>query len=84
MPVFHEPHADHWREMLHQLLWWSAARCSTLLPWLSYWPAGIPAIAHMSHDADQNNVEDGLAALMTFAEADVRVTWCQVYPGGYG
>jgi len=84
VPVFHEPHADHWRSVLHQLLWESTASRGKVLPWLSYWPAGIPAIAHMSHDADINDVEDGLAALVAFAEADVKVTWCQVHPGGYG
>lgn len=84
VPVFHEPHADHWRGILHQLLWGSALTRGSALPWLSYWPAGVPAIAHMSHDADINDVEDGLAALVAFADAEVKVTWCQVHPGGYG
>ncbi|HLT60771.1 MAG TPA: hypothetical protein VK020_06230, partial [Microlunatus sp.] len=51
--------------------------------WLHYWPAGVPAMAHMSHDADGNVEEDGRAALDAFAEADVKVTWTQVFPGGY-
>lgn len=84
VPVFHEPHADHWRSVLHQVLWEAAVSRGSALPWLSYWPAGVPAIAHMSHDADINDVEDGLAALVAFAEAEVKVTWCQVHPGGYG
>lgn len=84
VPVFHEPHADHWRGILHQLLWGAAVERGEALPWLSYWPAGVPAIAHMSHDADINDVEDGLAALVAFADAEVKVTWCQVHPGGYG
>lgn len=83
-PLFDQPHADWWRSVLLQLLWWAAERSATQVPWLGYWPAGIDAIAHMSHDADQNKPEDGRAALDAFAEADVRVTWCQVFPGGYG
>lgn len=83
-PLFDQPHADWWRSALLQLLWWAAERADTTVPWLGYWPAGVDAIAHMSHDADQNKPEDGRAALDAFAEADVRVTWCQVFPGGYG
>lgn len=84
VPVFQQPHADHWRSILHQLLWWHAQEAGSGLPWLHYWPAGVPAIAHMSHDADMNCPEDALAALDAFDEADVKVTWCQVHPGGYG
>jgi hypothetical protein len=83
-PMFHEPHADHWRSVLLQLLWWAADLGGDALPWLDYWPAGVPAVAHMSHDADLNDPADARAALEAFAEAGVRVTWCQVYPGGYG
>lgn len=84
VPVFDEPHADHWRVLLYQLLWWAARERDLPLPWLFHWPADVPAIAHMSHDADQNHPEDARAALDAFAEADVHVTWCQVHPGGYG
>lgn len=84
VPVFHEPQADRWRSVLLQLLWHAGDLADTAVPWLHYWPAGISAIAHMSHDADQNVPEDGRSALEAFAEADVRVTWCQVFPGGYG
>lgn len=83
VPMFHRPVADWWRSLFVQCLWWSAERAGTAVPWLHYWPSGVPAIAHMSHDADGNQTEHGRAALDTFAEADVKVTWCQVFPGGY-
>ncbi|CAM3517086.1 hypothetical protein OCAE111667_13650 [Occultella aeris] len=84
VPMFDQPHADWWRSLLLQALWWAAQEGGSVVPWLGYWPAGVAAIAHMSHDSDGNKPEDGLAALAAFAEADVAVTWCQVYPGGYG
>jgi hypothetical protein len=82
-PIFHRPHADIWRRVFFTLVLDVAARCDVVLPWLFYWPAGIPAVAHMSHDSDGNVSEYAATALEVFDEIDVRVTWCHVYPGGY-
>lgn len=84
VPIFDQPHADWWRSVLLQVIYAAADHLDQPLAWLGYWPAGIGAIAHMSHDADGNKPEQGQAALEAFAEADVHVTWHQVYPGGYG
>ncbi|NED98995.1 hypothetical protein [Phytoactinopolyspora halotolerans] len=83
LPMFHRPHADLWRSVFLQILWWTADQVDVVTPWLHYWPAGVPAVGHMSHDADQNVEEHGRTALEVFDEADVSVTWCQLYPGGY-
>lgn len=83
LPMFHRPQADLWRSVFLQGLWWAAEQVGATIGWLHYWPADVPAIAHMSHDSDQNVEEHGRAALDSFAEADVKVTWCQVFPGGY-
>ena len=83
LPMFHRPHADLWRSVLLQSIWWAAEQTGTPVGWLHYWPADVPAIAHMSHDSDQNVEADGRAALSAFAEARVSVTWCQCFPGGY-
>lgn len=83
VPMFDQPHADWWRSLFAQGLWWAAEQAGVALPWLHYWPSGVSAVAHMSHDSDGNVTEHGQAALDTFAEADVKVTWCQVFPGGY-
>ncbi len=83
LPMFHRPHADLWRSVFLQCLWWAAEQVDLVLPWLNYWPAGVPAVAHMSHDADLGVDEQGRTALEVFDEADVKVTWCQVFPGGY-
>ncbi|MEU8223516.1 hypothetical protein [Kribbella sp. NPDC048915] len=83
VPIFDQPHADWWCSLFAQSLWWAAEHVGASVPWLWYWPSGVDAVAHMSHDSDQNEEEDGQAALDAFAEAGVEVTWCQVFPGGY-
>lgn len=83
VPIFDQPQADQWWITLAQLIWWAREQQRGASVWLHYWPAGTPAIAHMSHDSDLNNTDDAEAALATFDEADVSVTWCQVFPGGY-
>ncbi|WP_129668873.1 hypothetical protein [Phytoactinopolyspora endophytica] len=83
LPMFHRPQADLWRSVFLQILWSAAEQVELATAWLHYWPAGVSAVAHMSHDADQNVDEHARTALEVFAEADVTVTWCQLYPGGY-
>ncbi|MGZ0149090.1 hypothetical protein ACXJJ3_18615 [Kribbella sp. WER1] len=83
VPMFDQPQADWWCALFAQSLWWSAEQSGGVVPWLWYWPAGVDAVAHMSHDSDGNVEEEGQAALDAFAEADVKVTWCHLFPGGY-
>ncbi|MER7245897.1 hypothetical protein [Kribbella sp. NPDC000426] len=83
VPMFDQPQADWWCSLFAQSLWWGAEHTGAVVPWLGYWPAGVDAVAHMSHDSDGNEEEEGQAALDAFAEADVKVTWCHVFPGGY-
>ncbi|TCC22363.1 hypothetical protein [Kribbella sindirgiensis] len=83
VPMFDQPQADWWCSLFAQSLWWGIAQAGAAVPWLWYWPAGVDAVAHMSHDSDQNVEEHGQAAIDAFAEADVQVTWCHVFPGGY-
>ncbi|WP_350279233.1 hypothetical protein [Kribbella sp. HUAS MG21] len=83
VPMFDQPQADWWCSLFAQSVWWAAEQSGATVPWLWYWPSGIDAVAHMSHDSDQNVEADGRAALDAFAEAGVEVTWCHVFPGGY-
>ncbi|MFD7154009.1 hypothetical protein ACFV9C_05410 [Kribbella sp. NPDC059898] len=83
VPMFDQPQADWWCALFAQSLWWSASQTGAAVPWLWYWPSGVDAVAHMSHDSDGNVEEEGQAALDAFAEADVKVTWCHLFPGGY-
>ncbi|HIT75032.1 MAG TPA: hypothetical protein IAA98_05555 [Candidatus Avipropionibacterium avicola] len=78
-PIFDLPQADLWVSALAQTLWTGLDRTAGAHGWVHYWPAGVPAMGHMSHDSDGNDDADGQAALDSFAEAGVAVTWCQVY-----
>lgn len=78
-PIFDLPQADLWVSAFAQLVWSGLDDAVGAHGWLHYWPAGIPAMAHMSHDSDGNVTEEGQAALDAFDEADVKVTWCQVH-----
>lgn len=82
-PVFDLPHADLWWITLHQLIIEALHRAGSGAVWLDYWPDRLPAIGHLSHDADLNVDEDAEAALAAFAKAGITVTWCQLYPGSY-
>jgi hypothetical protein len=82
-PIFHRPTADLLRLEFLTAVFDAAATAGLALPWLHYWPAGVPAVAHMSHDSDGNVSEHAEAGLRVFDEAGVKVTWCHCYPGGY-
>jgi hypothetical protein len=82
-PMFHRPHADIWRDVFAAVMFWTMERAGRPAGWLGYWPAGVPAVAHMSHDSDGNTDASARAALDAFEAADVRVTWCFLHPGGY-
>ena len=82
-PMFHRPHADLWAETLLEALYRVAEHMHAPLARLDYWPDGISAVAHMSHDSDSNTDDSARVALDTFAAAGVPVTWCVLHPGGY-
>jgi hypothetical protein len=46
-----------------------------------FWPNGLTAIGHISHDTDGNVVEQAETMLDKLAEAGVRSTWCTIAPG---
>jgi hypothetical protein len=83
-PMFHRPHADLWRPVFLSALFDAAASRGIVLPWLGYWPAGVPAVAHMSQDShSEDEVNDfAMTGLKVFEDIDVKVTWCHSYPGG--
>ncbi|WP_166353012.1 hypothetical protein [Phytoactinopolyspora limicola] len=83
VPIFHRAYADLWRQVFVQLVLEAARRAGTPLAWLHYWPAGVPAVAHLSVDSDRNDDDDARTTLDLFDELDVESTWCHVYPGGY-
>jgi hypothetical protein len=81
-PFFHRAQADLWRTILVRTLWSLESEAGHPSVWLHYWPAGVEAVAHLSHDTDGNRDHEAEAALDVFDEAGVRTTWCFLYPGG--
>lgn len=82
-PIFDLPQADLWCAALVGVTLDALQGIGAVAGWLDYWPDGLAAIGHLSHDADLNSDEDAEAALEAFRSADLVVTWCQLFPGGY-
>lgn len=82
-PIFHRPHADLWRWLVLHGLLAAADHRGVVLAWLHYWPAGVPALGHLSHDSDQNKDVDAKTAIDAFGAAGAPATWCHCFPGGY-
>ncbi|MDN4593414.1 hypothetical protein [Polycladomyces subterraneus] len=82
-PFFQVPVADEWRKLLVRFIWWGAGRRGVPLPMLWYWPGGLSAVGHLSLDSDLNEDEAAMTTLRVLDQADVKATWCVMYPGGY-
>jgi len=76
-----EPVADLWRDLLLRAIFYLAAQSKTRLPLLWYYPRNLPALAHLSHDTDNNVPAQGWRMLEVVAEAEIESTWCVILPG---
>lgn len=83
LSVFTEPIADYWRELVLRAIFHACERREIKLPVLWLYPRNLPAIAHLSHDSDGNNVEDGSAMLDVVNSLGIHSSWCTIAPG-YG
>ncbi|MFC5402968.1 hypothetical protein [Cohnella soli] len=81
VPFFLHPIVDEWRILLMRLLYQLHESVDAPLAQIWYWPNGIPAIGHISHDTDGNSAEHAQALLARLKEADIRSTWCIIMPG---
>lgn len=80
---FTHPIADEWRELIIRGILWGVQVTGSTLPMLWYWPDGIPAIGHISHDTDHNRPNEAEALLRHMMQLGISSTWCVQYPGGY-
>ena len=53
------------------------------MPLLWYWPRGLKAVGHLSHDTDGNDPTAGRGAAGCHQPLPCEITWCTLYPGGY-
>lgn len=81
LQAFLEPVADLWRELLLRSIFHGATVRGVALPLLWLYPRNLPALAHISHDTDGNDVELGWELLEVVNRAGVRTTWCVILPG---
>ena len=82
-PVFLEPISDELREIILRSIFHAAQQQDLALPMLWYWPRGLPAVGHLSHDTDGNDPQKAVAMLEVVKRCRVKSTWCTLYPGGY-
>ncbi len=82
-PVFLEPITDELRELILRAVFHAAVQQGIALPMLWYWPRGLKAVGHISHDSDGNDPKRAEALREVMNRCEVKSTWCILYPGGY-
>ena len=83
VPVFLEPITDELREIVLRSIFHVASQQGVTLPVLWYWPRGLKAVGHISHDSDGHDPKKAVAMLEVMNRCKVKSTWCTLYPGGY-
>ena len=83
VPVFLEPISDELRGIILRSIFHLAQHQELTLPMLWYWPRGLPAVGHISHDTDGHDPQKAVALLEVMNRCKVKSTWCTLYPGGY-
>jgi len=83
VPVFLEPTTDELRELILRSLFHVARHQGVALPLLWYWPRGLKAVGHVSHDTDGHDPRKAVALLEVMNRCRVKSTWCTLFPGGY-
>ena len=82
-PIFRDPVADPLRAVILRGILSLASAASIPLTILWYWPRGLLAVGHISHDSDGNDPDLASELHQVCLDAGVRTTWCVLYPGGY-
>ncbi len=83
VPVFLEPVSDELREIILRSILHVASAQGVTLPVIGYWPRGLKAVGHVSHDTDGHDPTKAKAMLEVMNRCGVKSTWCTLYPGGY-
>jgi hypothetical protein len=81
--LFLEPITDELREIILRSIFHLARLQAIALPVLWYWPRGVKAVGHISHDSDGNNPQRAAALRDVMNRARIKSTWCTQFPGGY-
>lgn len=81
LQAFLQPIADQWKELVLRSIFYLAREQGVALPVLWLYPRNLPALAHMSHDTDNNEPEKARQLLKTLETAGINSTWCVIRPG---
>lgn len=80
-PFYLHPIVDEYRVMLLRLLHELHRRISRPMAQVWFWPEGVEAVGHISHDTDGNAVDAAEMMLDRLKEADIHSSWCVIMPG---
>jgi hypothetical protein len=80
-PFYLHPIADEIRALLVKALALLHEKIGAMLMQTWFWPEGLSAIGHISHDTDGNKPELAERMLDRLAEANVHSSWCTIMPG---
>ncbi len=80
-PFFLHPIVDEWRILFMRLIHELYTETGHSFGQVWFWPEGLSAIGHISHDTDRNIKAEALNTLDRLAEAGVNSTWCIIMPG---
>lgn len=81
--VFLESVSDELRELIVRGVCHVAHQQGVAIAMLWYWPRGLKAVGHISHDTDGHDPQLAAALLDVMNRSQVKSTWCILYPGGY-
>lgn len=80
-PFFLQPIVDEFRILFVRLLHRLADATARPLAQVWFWPEGLDAVGHISHDTDGNDSGAAEKLLDHLAAADIRSSWCIIMPG---
>lgn len=81
VPFFVHPIVDEFRVLFIRLLHRLSETVSRPLAQVWFWPEGIEAVGHISHDTDGNSPGAAEMMLDKLKEAGVKSSWCIIMPG---
>ncbi|MFB9756429.1 hypothetical protein ACFFNY_33050 [Paenibacillus hodogayensis] len=80
-PFYIDPLVDEFRILFVRLIHRLTEAISRTFAQTWFWPEGIEAIGHISHDTDGSSPEAAELLLGALAESGVRSSWCVIMPG---
>jgi peptidoglycan/xylan/chitin deacetylase (PgdA/CDA1 family) len=82
-PFYLDPIVDEFRLVLLRLVYRLREAAARPFAQVWFWPDGLEAVGHISHDSDGNLVDAAETLLNRLKEADIRSSWCVIAPPGY-